>query len=105
MTTTRLVSGDTMPTVFTVTYAVNSAAVDLTGATCVLNLVNRKTAAKTTVSLTVTDATNGKCTWTPATGYTAGEYVAELQITLASGYIRTWPDKADDWIISIRDDP
>jgi len=105
MTTTRLVAGDTQPTVFTVTYTVNSQAVDLTGATCSLKLTHRKTAAVTTVSCAVTDAAAGKCTYDPgSSGYPAGEYSAELQITLASTKIRTYPDIADSWLISVRED-
>ena len=71
------------------------AAITLTGATVKLRIRELgSTTVKSTLSCTITDATNGKVATNFPTGTldTAGTFEAEIEITFASGGIQTVND-------------
>jgi len=98
MARVKIKSGDTAIE-FTDTLTKDSVAVDLTGISAVVFLLELADAPYTRVSLTAAvdgDATLGNVKYTVGTGFptTVGEYRQEWQVTMSDATILTFPSNS-----------
>lgn len=92
------VRGDRMPALELTLLDSAGNAIDLTGASVTLRLINAETeTVKATKTATVSDASGGVITvqWSSGDLDTAGRFYAEVAITYAGGEVRTISDKLE----------
>jgi hypothetical protein len=98
--------GDTAPAIAEQLFDGLGAVVNLTGASVKFMMWGPGDAAvKVNAAATITDAPNGKVSFTPTSTHTdtPGDYIVEWQVTFGGGAVETFPN--GDWQkVRVKDD-